>query len=140
MSQDKNILHFTLPSGVFALAPRSLSCLVTVPGGKPVMLAQEMVTSRERRVILPLFKHFPFPCPYEAMHASYYQGNLCKKTIAQSRGCLREARKAGTWELIVKPIRCMLWIVRQKLRTFDLTVSTIIEQGYLLHYETTNNH
>lgn len=140
MSQHKDILHFALPSGVFVLAARSLSQLVTGSEGKPTMLAQELLTSQEWRVVLPLFQHFPYPCSYEVMYAHYYQGNVCKKTIVRSRQQLREAQRAGTWELFTKPIRCMLWRVRQKLRVFDLTVSTLLERGYLLHYETTGSY
>lgn len=134
-SRKDSLLHFPLPSGVFVLAARSLSCLVTGLDGKPHMLSQEMLTSQERCVVLPLLVHFPLPCPYEVMYASYYRGNLCKKMVTWSCQQLREARKAGRWGMELKPIRCLLHRVRQKLRTFDLTVSTILKQGYLLHYD-----
>lgn len=132
--RKNTFLHFSMPSGVFVIAPRSLSCLVTSQEGKLTMLGQGLLSVQERCVVLPLFEHFPTYCPYEVMHASYYRGDTYKKTIVWSCQCLKEAKKVGRWGLELKPIRYTIYRVRKVLRLFDLDVLTIPNQGYLLRY------
>jgi hypothetical protein len=136
--EDEQFLHFslqgTLPAGqmlVLNTASGTFS-YIFCNEDKQRLVLQQQFTSSELSLLLPLLKLFPHYCPYELMFASFYNGNVTDLVVEQCRRRLQEAFEAGTWDQEMKPIRNVLSRVRIKLRDFGMSVSSILETGYVL--------
>ena len=135
---DEKLLHFSLqgrlPKGhTLVLSTTSgVFSYIFCPDNLPRLVLQQQFTSSEVSIVLPLLKLFPHYCPYEVMFASFYNGNVTDAVVAQCRRRLQAAFEAGTWDQEMKPIRNVLSRVRLKLRDFGLSISSILETGYVL--------
>jgi hypothetical protein len=142
LKQDsENIMHFSLmdalPVGDTLALNRSLGTLsyISCTEGRPMLVQQQQFTDGEMRVLLPLIEQFPYYCPYEIMFASFYNGNTNEKTVARCRERLQEAMYEGIWDQEMRPVRNVLSRTRLKMRTFGFDISSILETGYILMFE-----
>ncbi len=142
LKQDSdNIMHFSLmdalpPDETLALN-RSLGTLshISCTEGRPLLVQQQQFTDGEMRVLLPLMEQFPYYCPYEVMFASFYNGNTHERTVARCRERLQEAMLEGIWDQEMRPVRNVLSRTRLKMRSFGFDISSILETGYILMFE-----
>ncbi len=142
LKQDsENIMHFSLmdalPAGETLALNRSLGTLshITCTDGRPLLVQQQQFTDGEMRVLLPLMEQFPYYCPYEVMFASFYNGNTTERTGARCRERLQEAMLEGIWDQEMRPVRNVLSRTRLKMRSFGFDISSILETGYILMFE-----
>ncbi|HEV2656425.1 MAG TPA: hypothetical protein VGT82_15780 [Ktedonobacteraceae bacterium] len=142
LKQDsENIMHFSLmdalPAGETLALNRSLGTLshITCTEGRPLLVQQQQFTDGEMRVLLPLMEQFPYYCPYEVMFASFYNGNINERTVARCRERLQEAMLEGIWDQEMRPVRNVLSRTRLKMRSFGFDISSILETGYILMFE-----
>jgi hypothetical protein len=142
LKQDsENIMHFSLmdalPAGETLALNRSLGTLshISCTEGRPLLVQQQQFTDGEMRVLLPLMEQFPYYCPYEIMFASFYHGNIHERTVARCRERLQEAMLEGIWDQEMRPVRNVLSRTRLKMRSFGFDISSILETGYILMFE-----
>jgi hypothetical protein len=142
LKQDsENIMHFSLmdalPAGETLALNRSLGTLshITCTEGRPLLVQQQQFTDGEMRVLLPLMEQFPYYCPYEVMFASFYSGNTNERSVARCRERLQEAMLEGIWDQEMRPVRNVLSRTRLKMRSFGFDISSILETGYILMFE-----
>ncbi len=142
LKQDsENIMHFSLmdalPAGETLALNRSLGTLshITCTEGRPLLVQQQQFTDGEMRVLLPLMEQFPYYCPYEVMFASFYNGNTSERSVARCRERLQEAMLEGIWDQEMRPVRNVLSRTRLKMRSFGFDISSILETGYILMFE-----
>ncbi len=135
---EVSIQHFSLrgqlPEGHrLALHPVTGTLSYLVWDGREVqMVLQQQFTNSELSLLVPLLESFPHYCPYEVMYAHFYNGTVTEMEIARVRRHLRNAMERGTWEQEMKPVRNVLSRVRGKLQHFGLTISSILETGYIV--------
>ncbi len=142
LKQDsENIMHFSLmdalPAGETLALNRSLGTLshITCTEGRPLLVQQQQFTDGEMRVLLPLMEQFPYYCPYEVMFASFYNGNTNERSVTRCRERLQEAMLEGIWDQEMRPVRNVLSRTRLKMRSFGFDISSILETGYILMFE-----
>ena len=142
LKQDsEKIMHFSLmdalPADETLALNRSLGILshITCTEGRPLLVQQQQFTDGEMRVLLPLMEQFPYYCPYEVMFASFYNGNTSERSVARCRERLQEAMLEGIWDQEMRPVRNVLSRTRLKMRSFGFDISSILETGYILMFE-----
>ena len=142
LKQDsENIMHFSLmdalPAGETLALNRSMGTLshIICTEGRPLLVQQQQFTDGEMRVLLPLMEQFPYYCPYEVMFASFYKGNTNERNVARCRERLQEAMLEGIWDQEMRPVRNVLSRTRLKMRSFGFDISSILETGYILMFE-----
>lgn len=137
-SDDDQYQRFSLsgllPPGhvlVLNMVLGTLSRLYIV-GDLPHMLIEQQFTTTEITCLVPLLGQFPYYCPYENLHASWYHGGTSERQVNRSRQTLIEAEEAGVWDSEMRPIRNVLSRMRLKLREMAIDISSILRTGYLL--------
>ena len=135
---DGEILHFSLqdalPLGcLLALNTRigTLSYLCS-DGDRLLMRVQEQFSGTEMSLLLSLIDMFPYYCPYEVLHACFYHGCATDEVVGQSRRYLNQAIADGLWDQEMRPIRDALSRIRIKLRSFGLSITSLLATGYML--------
>src|SRR6266568_4458943 len=134
----ESIRHFSLqdalPAGHTLALNMVLGTLSYISSGGevPQLLAQQQFTASELSILLPLLDSYPYYCPYEVLFASFYNGDVTEMVVDRCRQRLQMAQDIGTWDQEMRPVRNVLSRTRLKLRTFGLTVSSILETGCIL--------
>jgi len=134
----EGIRHFSLqdalPTGYKLALNMELGTLSYLSMGNdgPQLVAQQQFTASEMSILLPLLDSYPYYCPYEVLYASFYNGSVNDIVVARCRQRLQMAQDIGTWDQEMRPVRNVLSRTRLKLRTFGLTVSSILETGCIL--------
>jgi len=103
--------------------------ILSLLGEGPCLLAQQLFSDNELRVLMPILETFPHYCPYEVLLATITSRTATPTAIARWRLRLQEAQHSGTWHDELRPIRRALWSLRQKLLSFQLEISTVRERG-----------
>lgn len=138
---DEAIMHFELENllpenQTLALNPKLgiLTLLTSDPAtpNHPLLLAEQQFSSSEMSVLVPLLQAHPHYCPYEVLLASFNCGNTTETTVERFRLRLQEAHFAGVWDYELRPLRNILSRTRFKLRSFDIEITSILENAYLL--------
>lgn len=137
--RDTGIWHFSfqeaLPPGCnLALNPAfgTFSYLAS-ENGRLSMVAQEHFSNTEMSVLLPLLEMYPYFCPYEALHASFYRGHMTEEALEESRKRLDDALDGGRWDQEMRSIRDALSRTRIKLKRFRIDILSILATGYILN-------
>lgn len=140
-TSENHIFHYglsgLLPSGHLLALNRELAILSYLvlkadEEPRPYLLLQEQFSNNEEKMLFPLLENYPHFCPYEALIACYYTGNITDASLECYRSQLKEIRLAGAWEQEMRLYRTILSRVRFKLRTFGIDVRSIVETGYIL--------
>jgi len=127
------VLEGLLPQGhVLALHrfPGRLSHLALVQE-QPKMLLEQLFSTTEVSLLLPLLEQYPHYCPYEVLWASFH-GNASEKAIARARRRLLQAREDGYWDEEMRPLRNMLSRARLRLQEMGQDIVSLFETGSLL--------
>ena len=129
------IFHFLLPGLLptgrklaLHLETRTLSLLLDGPNG-PELIAEQLFSVNEIRVLVPMLQAFPNYCPYEVLLSHISSNNVTEATVARCRQRLYEAQSGGTWQQELRPMRRALSSIRSKIHNFDLEVSNVRERG-----------
>jgi hypothetical protein len=138
---DDIVVHFVLtgllPHGHTLAFHRFLGTLshLTLVQEQPRMLEEQLFSTTEVSLLLPLLEQYPHYCPYEVLRASFH-GSTSEKAIARARTRLQQAREEGYWDEEMRPLRNMLSRARLKLQEMGLDIVSLFETGYLLarHY------
>jgi hypothetical protein len=138
---DDIIAHFPLagllPPGHILALHRFLGTLshLTLVQEQPRMLGEQLFSTTEVSLLLPLLEQYPDYCPYEVLWASFH-GSTSEKAIARARTRLQRAREEGDRDEEMRPLRNMLSRARLKLQEMGLDIVSLFETGYLLtrHY------
>ena len=138
---DDIIAHFPLagllPPGHILALHRFLGTLshLTLAQEQPRMLGEQLFSTTEVSLLLPLLEQYPDYCPYEVLWASFH-GSTSEKAIARARTRLQRAREEGDWDEEMRPLRNMLSRARLKPQEMGLDIVSLFETGYLLtrHY------
>jgi hypothetical protein len=138
---DDVIVHFVLarllPSGHVLALRRFQETLShpTLVQEQPRMLGEQLFSTTEVSLLLPLLDQYPHYCPYEVLWASFH-GSTSEKAIARARTRLQRAREEGYWDEEMRPLRNMLSRARLRLQEMGLDIVSLFETGYLLtrHY------
>ena len=126
------VLYFPLPGLLLegqklALNAATRTLLLLSEG--PEVLMAEQVSVNALRVITPILQAFPHYCPYEILLAHISSNSANEATIIRCRKRLQEAQDHGTWQQELRPIRRALSLLRGKLHSFGLDISTLRERG-----------
>lgn len=132
------ILHFSLPG----LLPqgervaldrnsRTLS-LLRRQSDRLWMGVQKQFSLTEMSVLVPMLEMYPYYCPYEVMHASFYYGSRVGQDLTRSRERLRQARESAKPRSEMRPVSEAVSRTRLKLCHFALDIRSIRVAGYLL--------
>jgi hypothetical protein len=138
---DGIIVHFVLagllPAGHILALHRFLGTLshLTLVQEQPRMPGEQLFSTTEVSLLLPLLEQYPAYCPYEVLWASFH-GSTSEKAIVRARTRLQQAREEGYWDEEMRPLRNMLSRARLKLQEMGLDIVSLFETGYLLtrHY------
>ncbi|HZU66156.1 MAG TPA: hypothetical protein VFA09_02660 [Ktedonobacteraceae bacterium] len=110
----------------------TLSYLGRRDGERARLIAQQQFTFSEMSLLLPLLEAYPHYCPHEVIYARFYNSNVTEEIITQYRERLQNALESGTWEREMRPMRNVLSRVRLKVRPFGMSITSILETGYML--------
>lgn len=126
------IFHLALPgllppeqTLVLDLDARTLSLLTA----GPILILTKQFSVNELCVIVPLLDFYPHYCPYEVLLAYISSNVVTSASIEYCRQRLQAALDQGTWLQELRPIRRALSAVRNKLKPFNLGISTVRERG-----------
>lgn len=136
--KEGEILHFSLqnalpPGHILACNTKfgTLSSLCS-DGDRLLMREQEQFTGTEMSLLLCLLEMFPSYCPYEVLYARFYNGHATDEVVAQSRRHLHQVIEDGLWDQEMRPIRDALSRTRIKLRSFGISITSLLATGYML--------
>ncbi|HEX6482333.1 MAG TPA: hypothetical protein VF043_26110 [Ktedonobacteraceae bacterium] len=127
-------LQDTLPAGhilVLNISSGTLSYLCR-DSERARLMMQQQFTFSEMSLLLPLLDSYPHYCPHEVIFAHFYNSNVTEPIIMRYRQRLQDALDAGTWDQEMRPLRNVLSRVRVKLRPFGISITSILETGYML--------
>ena len=96
------------------------------------LLIQQQFTFSEMSLLLPLLDSYPHYCPHEVIFAHFYNSNVTESIVMGYHQHLQDALDAGTWDQEMRPLRNVLSRVRVKLRPFGISITSILETGYML--------
>jgi hypothetical protein len=96
------------------------------------LMIQQQFTFSEMSLLLPLLGSYPHYCPHEVIFAHFYNSNVTEPVLMRYRQRLQDALDAGTWDQEMRPLRNVLSRVRVKLRPFGISITSILETGYML--------
>ena len=128
-------LQGTLPTGhilVLNTSSGTLSYLRRGEGERAQLMMQQQFTFSEMSLLLPLLESYPHYCPHEVIFAHFYNSNVTESIIMRYHQRLQDALDAGTWDQEMRPLRNVLSRVRLKLRPFGMSITSILETGYML--------
>lgn len=153
MECQKEIRYFVLPGllpeqHILAFNPQlgslcllALSCEDTP---QPRLLAEQLFTESEVCLLLPLLEAYPLICPHEVLYAHFTSKIVKAAIIERCRQQLYQARRRGSWDFEIRPIRNVLSRLRKKLQAFEVNVRAVLETGYMLRPQvrrvTTDSH
>lgn len=128
------LLSGALPVGHTLVINRKLGTLshIAAKDEHIRLLGEQQFTASEMHILLPLLQSFPFYTPYEVLFAHFYHDTVTESIIARARKHLEEAQEEGVWDQEMRSIRTTLSRTRLKLRVLGLSISSILETGYLL--------
>ena len=136
--RDEAILHFSLQdllpaSHVLTVHLRKfLVCELAAIDAMPYLLWQEVLTSTELSVLLPVLEWFPYYCPHEVVFARFTHPAATEQEIERARTQLQEAQETGIWDQTIRPARSAISRTRLKLRPHGLDLVSVVMLGYLL--------
>jgi hypothetical protein len=136
---NSNIRYFslqdTLPTGhilVLNTSSGSLSYLCRRDGERAQLMMQQQFTFSEMSLLFPLLESYPHYCPHEVIFAHFYNSNVTESIVMRYHQRLQDALDTGTWDQEMRPLRNVLSRVRLKVRPFGLSITSILETGYML--------
>ena len=136
---NSNIRYFslqdTLPAGhilVLNTSSGTLSYLCRRDGERAQLMMQQQFTFSEMSLLFPLLESYPHYCPHEVIFAHFYNSNVTEPIIMRYHQRLQDALDTGTWDQEMRPLRNVLSRVRLKVRPFGLSITSILETGYML--------
>jgi hypothetical protein len=127
-------LQDSFPAGhilVLNISSGTLSYLNRKDERAQVMIQQQFTFS-EMSLLLPLLDSYPHYCPHEVIFAHFYNSNVTEPVVMRYHQHLQDALDAGTWDQEMRPLRNVLSRVRVKLRPFGISITSILETGYML--------
>ena len=127
-------LQDSFPAGhilVLNISSGTLSYLNRKDERAQVMIQQQFTFS-EMSLLLPLLDSYPHYCPHEVIFAHFYNSNVTEPVVMGYHRHLQDALDAGTWDQEMRPLRNVLSRVRVKLRPFGISITSILETGYML--------
>jgi hypothetical protein len=119
--------------------PQGISCLAPLPGhpisfdpgaGAAQDAGEQLFSTTEVSLLLPLLEQYPHYCPYEVLWASFH-GSTSEIAIVRARNRLQRAREEGYWDEEMRPLRIMLSRARLKLQEMGPDIVSLFETGYL---------
>jgi len=131
-SSDTAISHFTLPhllSKDHLLVLNEQIHVLSLLSTEPSIITQQQLTINEMRVVTSILESFPQYCPYEVMLVRLFADTITPTSLHSWQQRLSKARSLGTWQQEMRPLRRTLSSLRNKLRAFDLEISTVREMG-----------
>jgi hypothetical protein len=139
IKQDNSTIRYfslqdTLPSGhilVLNTTSGTLSYLYR-EDERARLMRQQQFTFSEMSLLLPLLDSYPHYCPHEVIFAHFYNSHVTESIVMHYRERLQDALDTGTWDQEMRPLRNVLSRVRLKVRPFGISITSILETGYML--------
>lgn len=129
---ELKIVHFFLPDMLLAHQKLALNLetrVLSLLSEGPQIVVQKQFSVNEMNVLLPILEYFPHYCPYEVLLSHIISNTVTAKTIDSCRRLLQDARRNGTCQQELRPVRRAISSLRNKLLEFHLGVSNIRERG-----------
>jgi hypothetical protein len=129
---ELKIVHFFLPDLLLAHQKLALNLetrVLSLLSEGPQIVVQKQFSVNEMNMLLPILEYFPHYCPYEVLLSRVISHTVTASTIDNCRRLLEEARRNGTAQQELRPVRRALSSLRNKLLEFHLGISNIRERG-----------
>jgi hypothetical protein len=139
IKQDNSTIRYfslqnTLPAGhilVLNISSGTLSYLYR-EDERARLMKQQQFTFSEMSLLLPLLDSYPHYCPHEVIFAHFYNSSVTEEIVMHYHQRLQDALDTGTWDQEMRPLRNVLSRVRLKVRPFGISITSILETGYML--------